>query len=278
MKLKHPLPPGRTYEQILNHYEVEKAIAARLMSASREERKQIYGGMYNELFAKVPDHPRLVRRQNEIETRRANQGKFALIRSFLNRSIVVAEFAPGDCRFIMEIAPQVRQAFGIDISDQRNPSDPVPKNFRLIIYDGYDLGEIRDESINLLFSDQLIEHFHPEDTPLHFQTANRILKPGGHYIFRTPHFFAGPHDISKYFSDTPQGFHLKEWTYKELLPVLHQAGFKAISACMMIKHRVFSLPYFYFTAWEKLLGRLPHTKIRRLAGILIREIIIVAVK
>ena len=278
MKLKHPLPPGRTYEQILNHYEVEKTIAARLMSASREERKKIYAGMYDELFAKVPDHSRLTRRQDEAETRRANRGKFALIRRAVNKSTVFAEFAPGDCRFIMEVAPQVRQAIGIDISDQRNPNDPLPENFRLIVYDGYDLGEIHDESIDLLFSDQLVEHFHPEDTPLHFQTANRILKKGGRYIFRTPHLFAGPHDISKYFSDTPPGFHLKEWTYKELRPVLQQAGFKKISACMQLKRRLFPLPFFYFTLWEKILGRFPHTKIRRLAAILIREIIIIAVK
>ncbi|RJP46347.1 MAG: class I SAM-dependent methyltransferase [Anaerolineaceae bacterium] len=278
MQLKHPLPPGRTYEQILNHYEVEKAIAARLMSATREERKVIYAGMYDELFTKVPDHSRLARRRDEAETRRVNRGKFALIRRAIHRSTIFAEFAPGDCRFVMEVAPSVKQAIGIDISDQRNPADPVPENFRLIIYDGYDLGQLPDAGIDVLFSDQLVEHFHPEDTPLHFQTASRILKKGGQYIFRTPHLFCGPHDVSKYFSDTPQGFHLKEWTYAEIRPVLKQAGFTKISAQVMLKRRVFSLPFFYFTAWEGILGRFSHAKIRRLAANLIREIIIVAVK
>lgn len=278
MELKQPTPPGRTYKQILNHYEVEKAIAARLMFATREERKKIYAGMYDELFAKVPDHSRLTRRQDEDETRRANRGKFALIRRFVNSSTVFAEFAPGDCRFVMEVAPKVRQAFGIDISDQRNPDDLVPPNFELIIYDGYELGKPRDESVDILFSDQLVEHFHPEDTPLHFRTASRILKKGGGYIFRTPHIFAGPHDISKYFSDTPQGFHLKEWTYTELRPILQQAGFTKLSSRMLLKHRMIPIPFAYFTAWEKILGRFPHAKIRRLAEILIREIIIIAVK
>ena len=278
MELKHPIPPGRTYEQILNHYQVEKAIAARLMSADREERKKIYAGMYDELFAKVPDHSRLTRRQNEAETKRANRGKFALIRRYVNQSTVFAEFAPGDCRFVMEVAPRVKQAIGIDISDQRNPNDLVPSNFNLIIYDGYDLGKIHDESIDILFSDQLVEHFHPEDTPLHFQIADRILKKGGRYIFRTPHIFAGPHDVSKYFSDIPQGFHLKEWTYTELRPVLKQAGFTIISPQMLLKHRLIPVPFFYFAAWERILGRLPHAKIRNLAGLFIREIIIIAEK
>lgn len=278
MQLKRPLPPGRTYEQILNHYEVEREIAARLMSATREERKAIYAGMYDELFAKVPDHSRLTRRMDEGETRRVNRGKFALIRRAAHRSTVFAEFAPGDCRFVMEAAPSVKQAIGIDISDQRNPADPVPENFRLIVYDGYDLREIHDGSIDVLFSDQLVEHFHPEDTPLHFQTANRILKNGGRYIFRTPHLLCGPHDVSKYFSDTPQGFHLKEWTYGEIRPALKQAGFTTVSAQMMLKRRVFPLPFFYFTAWETILGRFPRAKIHGLAAALIREIIIVAVK
>jgi SAM-dependent methyltransferase len=234
--------------------------------------------MYDELFAKVPDHSRLTRRQDEAETRRANRGKFALIRRFLNPSITFAEFAPGDCRFVMEIAPKVRQAFGMDISDQRNPNDRVPPNFELIIYDGYNLDKVRDESMDVLFSDQLVEHFHPEDTPLHFQIACRILKTGGRYIFRTPHLLAGPHDISKYFSDTPQGFHLKEWTYTELRPILQRAGFTKISSYMLLKHRMVPVPFAYFATWEKILGRLPHAKTRRLAGILIREIIIIAVK
>lgn len=278
MELKLPLPPGRTYEQIKNHYEVEKAIAARLMSASREERKKIYAGMYDELFEKVPDHSRLTRREDEEKTRRVNRSKFMLIRDSVDKSAVFAEFAPGDCRFIMEVAPRVKKAVGIDISDQRNIKDAVPANFTLIVYDGYDLGQIPDGSIDVLFSDQLVEHFHPEDTALHFQTAHRILKKGGKYIFRTPHAFSGPHDISMYFSDTPQGFHLKEWTYSEIRPILHQAGFGKISARMMRKRILFRLPFGYFTLCEGILGRFPHRKVTGLAEKLIHEIIIIAVK
>lgn len=64
MKLKHPPPPGRTEEQLRNHYLVEKSIAERLKRANREERKRIYREMYDELFRKVPDHPRLTRRSS----------------------------------------------------------------------------------------------------------------------------------------------------------------------------------------------------------------------
>lgn len=46
----------------------------------------------------------------------------------------------------------------------------------------------------------------------------------------------------------------------------------------MVKHRILPIPFVYFTTWEKILGRFPHAKIRKLAEILIREIIITAMK
>ena len=101
--------------------------------------------------------------------------------------------------------------------------EETPRNFELIVYDGYEL-PIPDNTIDVVFSDQLIEHFHPDDTLFHFRLVRRILKPGGVYVFRTPHGFSGPHDISQYFCHSAKGFHLKEWTYVELSRLLHQVG------------------------------------------------------
>ena len=278
MQLKKSLPQDRTYDQILNHYKVEKAIAERIKKSNREERKQIYASMYEELFQKVPDHSRLTRRKDEEQSNKANKDKFLLIKSLINNKTVFAEFAPGDCQFSFEVANHVSQGFGIDISDQHNPSIIPPENFKLIVYDGYNLSEIPDNSIDVLFSDQLIEHFHPEETQLHFEIAYRILKKSGKYIFRTPHRYSGPHDISKYFSDEPEGFHLKEWTYSELKPVLRNAGFSLISARMMRKRVLLWLPFTYFEICEKVLGRYPRAKIRTIADLILHGIVIVANK
>jgi 2-polyprenyl-3-methyl-5-hydroxy-6-metoxy-1,4-benzoquinol methylase len=215
MDLRLKLPEGRTYQQVKNHYLVEKSIADRLKAASREERKLIYSGMYDELFQKVPDHPRLTVRSSEQLTRSENKNKLKLIKKLLNPDTVFLEFAPGDCRFAFETAKYVRKVYGVDISDQIGEVDKLPENFNLIIYDGYQLDGIEANSIDLIFSDQFIEHLHPDDTFLHFELAFSLLKPGGKYIFRTPHAFSGPYDVSMYFSDIPQGFHLKEWTYSE---------------------------------------------------------------
>lgn len=190
MKLKTPLPPDRTLDQIRNHYEVEKAIATRLKRASREERKNIYRTMYDELFTRVPDHPRLKRDRSPELIELSNRKKLAVVKRFTGRDTVFVEFAPGDCRFAMEIARHTGTVYAIDISDQRGRIESLPDNLKLIVYDGYQL-DMADESADVVFSDHLIEHIHPDDVMLHFALVRRILKTGGVYIFRTPHSYGG---------------------------------------------------------------------------------------
>ena len=167
MKLKKRLPPDRSFNQVLNHYLVEKSIADRLKVSIREERKSIYRTMYEELFNKVPDHPRLTRRNSSYLTDVANKHKFSVVNKFIREQDIFVEFAPGDCKFALEVSKRVKQVLGIDISDQHDMAESLPGNFRLIVYDGYNLDSINDNSIDVAFSYQLIEHFHHKDTVLH---------------------------------------------------------------------------------------------------------------
>jgi SAM-dependent methyltransferase len=278
MEIKKPIPPSRTIEQVYKHYLVEKEIAERLKAASREERKRIYATMYDELFAKVPDHPRLTRRTSEEMTRRVNADKLSLVEKFLRDTDVFLEFAPGDCRFSFSVARRVERVIAVDISDQRNPEDPVPENFELIIYDGYDLGAVKSDSIDIAFSDQLIEHFHPEDTRLHFELILRILKPGGKYVFRTPHALTGPHDVSAHFSDEPEGLHLKEWVYGEMLEMVRSVGYSGLRAYWHKRRISVWLPLFYHLGCEKILRLLPKRIAGRLARIFMPYVYAVAIK
>jgi SAM-dependent methyltransferase len=262
VKLKKPIPPNRSLEQVRTQYLVEKELAERLKRSNREDRKRIYSTMYDELFAKVPDHPRLMKRSDAKRTRRVNLNKFSIVRKFLHRSAVFAEFAPGDCRFAFEVAKGVRRVYGIDISDQRNPDDPVPRNFELIVFDGYDLNSIESGSIDIVFSDQMLEHLHPEDTRLHFELVLRILKPGGKYIFRTPHPLNGPHDISAHFSDEPEGLHLKEWTYGEISLLVMDVGYSRFHAYWHKRGINVRMPFIYYAPFEWILGLFP----KRIAG------------
>ena len=80
-------------------------------------------------------------------------------------------------------------------------------------------------SFDSAVSMQLIEHLHPEDVPKHLCEVFRVLKPSGRYTFETPHVLFGPHDVSRFFSDSPKGFHLKEYSVREILKLTSTAGF-----------------------------------------------------
>ncbi len=255
-KVLLPIPENRTYESVLHHYEVESAIAKRLMAADRETRKQIYSTMYDELFAQVPDHPRLTRRADEEATRKMNRRKMRLIAPFVRPDGNVLEFGAGDCRFSFELAKIARKVYAVDIADQIGPDAARPENFELVVYNGYDLN-LPENSIDTAFSDQLIEHLHPEDTEHHFRIVHRVLKPGGVYTFRTPHRLTGPHDVSRYFSETAEGFHLKEWTYGELASLLKGLGFSSVEAYWFGRDQLIRLPVSAFRSTEALLRHLP---------------------
>lgn len=273
-----PLPPDRTLDQVTNHFRVERKLAEQLKASPRALRCSIYSTMYDELFRLVPDHPRLTRRSSEQESRLATISKLSMFSDTLTPEMTFLEFAPGDCRVSNEVASRVRKAIGVDISDQREASDPRPGNFELIVYDGYSLEGVADESVDLMFSDQLIEHLHPEDTREHFALAHRLLRPGGRYVFRTPHAITGPHDVSAYFSDEPLGFHLKEWSYRELGELLRQVGFRNVAARWQVRGRDIALPYLAFTAWETVLDRFERRLQRRLGRFLLRQIFATATK
>lgn len=278
MELKKRLPSDRSFEQIRNHYLVEKSIADRLKIASREERKHIFSTMYDEVFMRVPDHPRLTIRRSDQLSETASRRKLSAVRKLLNKSLVFMEFAPGDCRFSCEAAKHVQHVYGIDISDQRDPNHAMPENFTLVVYDGYHLDEIKNESVDVIFSDQLIEHLHESDTRLHFELAHRVLKSGGQYMFRTPHFLTGPHDISQFFSYEPEGFHLKEWTYAEIETLLTELGYSRLDTYWSGKGINIQLPRVYFSLCEIILGKISKRYVRQLTKYLLPSLCVSATK
>lgn len=282
-KFKKKPQPNRSYEELYNHYLVEKTIAEKLNNSTKEERKKIYPNMYDELFRKVPNHPRLKRSRDAELSKNAIHNNFSLIKRYLTKSKIVAEFGSGDCKFLYSISEYCKYVYGIDISDQRDPSDKPPKNFKLIIYDGFEINEINKNSIDIIISDQLIEHLHPDDSEHHFSLVYTLLKNNGKYIIRTPHSITGPHDISKYFSNTPQGFHLKEWSYTEIIQSLKSSGYQKFKGYWSAKNTHLRLPLFYFTFLEKFHKTvisliLPKLVIKKIYKYLIPTVCVIGIK
>jgi ubiquinone/menaquinone biosynthesis C-methylase UbiE len=223
---------SRTPERLRHHYEVEKELASRLRASTREERPALFQKLYQELFNRVPDHPRLTRQESETGNARRVQNQLNLLRNFLQPGHTLVEFAPGDGRLATAAAQWVGstgRVIGVDISDQRAAGQAVPANFELVVYDGYHL-DLPDSVADVVFSYQFLEHLHPEDINLHFELANRLLKPGGWYVLSTPHRYSGPHDIARHFGSELVCFHFQEWTYGSMERTVRAAGFSELVA------------------------------------------------
>jgi SAM-dependent methyltransferase len=271
--------PGepRTPERLRHHYEVERDLADRLRHSPREERTVLFKSLYQELFDRVPDHPRLVRRETPEETRRAVAARMSMLRALLPGVRTFVEFAPGDCRLAFEVCKHVEKVIGVDISDQTGGGGNRPANFQLVVYDGYHL-DLPPGAADLVFSYQFLEHLHPDDVQPHFRIVHNLLRPGGAYVFSTPHAFSGPHDISALFSDVPRGFHFKEWTYGEMTRLLKSLGFHAAWTFRLGKARDTALWNSATLAAEKVVGWLPRRPRRAVSKRLFQAVSMVALK
>lgn len=249
-------PKGQTYGDVRRHYEVEKSIAERLKKTTREERKRIYPSIYKELFEKVPSHGRRSVVADCAALAKSNRNKMGLINKYLNKNTVFVEFGSGDCEFALSICGLVKSVLAIDISDQRLQLTNLPDNFKFVIFNGYDL-DIGKGFADMAFSDQVIEHLHPDDTLAHFQLVYSVLKQKGIYFFRTPHRYSGPHDISRYFSNVAEGFHLKEWSYKELIRIIKNAGFSSYDSFWYGRGMRIRVPTMLFVLSENILKIAP---------------------
>lgn len=256
---------GRTLARLRHHYEIEKALADRLKaSRSPAERAAIFATMYDELFAQVPDHPRLTVQRDPAAERAQVESQLQLLAPHLGPRVEYVEFGAGSCALTLDVARRVRRARAIEIADQVPAAAQRPVNFQLVLYDGFHL-DLPPDSVDVVFSNQFVEHLHPEDAMHHFETVYRMLRAGGRYILTTPERWTGPHDVSRWFATTPQGFHLREWSYRDLVDTTRDIGFEAVATWWTARGRWVRLPVATTLATEAVVSRM-NLGLRRSVG------------
>lgn len=221
----------RTDAQILEHYEVEVGLANTLKESTADERraKSLYTEVYDELFRSVPHHQMLTRKQSEEDTERSISWQMGMLGRFIDKTSTVVEVGPGDCSVSFRLTQFVKKVIGVDVTNMIGDAVSTPSNFELIISDGCSI-PMPDKSVDIVYSNQLMEHIHPDDAKLQLAEIFRVLREGGNYVCITPNKVNGPWDISYYFDDTATGFHLKEYTLRELVTLFEQAGFRRFRA------------------------------------------------
>jgi SAM-dependent methyltransferase len=246
----------RNVADLRRHYDVERELADRLRTSSPADRRALYGEIYNELFARVPDHPQLTRKVSPERSREKFMAEFRLVQKFITPEARFLEIGAGDCALSLHVARHVREVTAIDVSDTILKDVAAPANVRLRVFDGCDI-PVEPGTIDVAYSNQVIEHLHPEDAALQLASILRSLRPGGCYVCVTPNRLNGPHDISQYFDTVATGLHMKEYTYRDIDDFFRSLGFDDTRACLGIKGRFAALPIAYAGAIESLLSALP---------------------
>lgn len=254
----------RTPERLRAHYVIERELAGRLSRATKAERRFLYSQVYDELFQAVPDHPLLTKKRNEAQRTREITRRARLLSRFLPAGSTFLEVGAGDCALAVVMARYARQVCAVDVSTEITRRTELPANVDVILSDGSSI-PVPPASVDLAYSNQLMEHLHPQDAADQLRNIARALKPGGVYVCITPNRIAGPHDISMYFTDEPTGLHLREYTTTELVAMLKHAGFSKVAVLVPLGHTCIVLPAFLAMAVEAVLQRLPRRTARTLA-------------
>lgn len=225
MPVKIPSSESRSYERISEHYRIEKELATRLRSAAKEERRKLYTAVYDELFRRVPDQPQLTLKASASSRQAEVAKRLKLLAGYLGPEVTYLEVGPGDCGLAMAVAQRVRKVYAVDVSNEITAGESLPENLELVISDGSTI-PVPAGSVDLAYSDQLMEHLHPDDALEQLGNIYRALAPGGIYICITPSRFSGPHDISRYFDAVATGLHLREYSVGELTKLFRAVGFR----------------------------------------------------
>jgi SAM-dependent methyltransferase len=147
--------------------------------------------------------------------------------------------------------------YAVEVSREIAQVQRAPASFELVITDGRTI-PVEPGSVDLAYSNQLMEHLHPDDANEQLQQVVAAVRPGGRYVCLTPNRLLGPGDISKYFVDeVAQGFHLREYSNGELRKSLLAAGFSSVAVVATLRGRVRELPIAPVLALEWGFERLP---------------------
>lgn len=239
----------RSPDRIRAHYEIERDLANQLREAPAADRLKLYASVYETLFASVPDHPQLTDAADEARRRADVGAQLGFLARFTAPGIVFLEVGAGDCALAREVAKTARAVYAVDVSETITSAARESGEVEVVITDGVSI-DVPEGTVDLAYSNQLMEHLHPEDAVMQLGNIRRSLAPRGRYVCVTPNRLNGPHDVSMYFDPVATGFHLKEYTVTELAQVMRQAGFARVKPYAHVRGRTLRLPLLAVVAVE----------------------------
>ena len=251
-----------TDEQLYKIYSVEKNQASKLRKAkSGAERKGLYGPVYEEYFSQLPFHPQFTVKNDSNKIQNRVDFQWHQLKPFMKKNGVFIELGAGDCSFSKALSDQFAKVYALEVSEEITKDLNFPDNVECIIFDGFNI-PFNTESIDVLYSNQLMEHLHPDDAIEQLTSIYNVLKTDGTYTCITPNKLIGPADISRFYTSDLDGFHLKEYSISDLNRLFKKIGFSKVYVHIYSKGKYIFIPVFVLQVTEFLLSVFP-SKIRK---------------
>ena len=264
---------GLTDEQLRQIYELEKSLAAKLRLANKEERRKLYSPLYEEYFSAISFHPQLLMK-DDIQKLNLKIGfQLIIIKKFLHNTDVFLEIGAGDGHLCYEVSKIAKLVYAYEVSNTISNGLIIPDNYKLIISDGFSF-PINNNSVDIVYSNSLIEHLHEDDAFDQLNNIFKVLKKGGRYICVTPNRYTGPHDISRFFEEHYSCFHLKEYSCVELRKLFLDSCFSKGDFYIFIKGKYYKTPFFIMRCLDYLLKNLNEKNKQKLINSKIGKILL----
>ena len=269
-------------DMIWHHWNLERELTRQLLDSTPENRWEVFEHAYTRFYSELTW---LSQHSGEADNRPLTERYRDWVPMIGVPPKKIYEIGSGSARMLSYLAEIGYDCKATDVTRERQDKSQSGCSPKLSWgnSDGVHLDRFEPTGFyDVVVSDQVIEHFHPDDVIAHFKSVLKILKADGVYIFNTPHSYAGPHDVSEVFGcDKPHGMHLKEYTFRELYSISLDAGFREV--CYAIPDRIrrfvgksavfnflpmdeFSKQYLnVMLSSEKFLTVIPKGKLRRLA-------------
>ncbi|MEQ8789431.1 MAG: methyltransferase domain-containing protein [Pirellulaceae bacterium] len=93
---------------------------------------------------------------------------------------------------------------------------------------------------DVVYWNDVFEHLPTDESLDYLRRIHQLLSPGGALVTVTPNWHARPSDVTGDFlpvRSEPQGFHLKEYTLREMSSLLRQAGFARVTTPLLVTRR-----------------------------------------
>lgn len=242
-KNNYCMPPDAdiSEEMILRHWELEQRLTKELLASSPHDRWETFDRCYTALFAELDWLNKYAERDLGMSPAEL-YGEWADIVGEPPKKIY--EIGSGRGELIKYLAERGHECRGSEVTRERGEgSAGGSPHLTWGVSDGVHLGRFeRSGTYDAVISNNVIEHLHPDDLIDHLSGVRSILKEGGKYLFTTPHAYTGPSDISRVFGrDAPEGMHLREYTYGDVLNALTISGWARVRAVWKVPRRVASL-------------------------------------